>query len=286
MIKLSTEQREAIQAGQARRERLVKEAKRGAKRATNLDRKVYLDTLISGAPGVGKSEHVKRQLSNYNVPFIELTGNTSLFGLMGQLILLHHNKPKGQRMVIVLDDCDFMFEAKNVNMLKHMTNTKIEERTFEYSKKISAGNFTESVKDLLPLYYNEDEGKLTIPCDEFVFMITSNIILPDEISIKDMTGAKKQRAQHLLAIRSRMNPLDIELNKSEKWGWLYDAGINDNALYMLDNEEDKIYLLDWVWQNWNNMKETSVRTIQKMGFEIIDEPEDYKDNWELDYLKY
>jgi len=284
MIKFSTEQREAMTAGRAARRRLIKEARKAADRAKNSNRSMYLDSIIAGESGIGKTLNIKKELEEQGITYFEITGNSSLFGLMGNLMLLHNAKPKGERVVVFLDDCDFMFERKNINMLKHMTATQANERCFEYNKKITASSFNGDSGALVGNYYNEEQGKLTIPCDEFIFVIASNIILPDEQSIKTMSTAQQRVAEHLLAIRGRMNVFDFKLNKKEKWGWLYEVAINDGGLDMLENENDKLYLLDWLWNHWNRMKETSVRTIQKMGYEIIDDPEEYKDNWELDYL--
>ena len=285
MIKFSTEQKIAIEMGRRARRRLIQECKRMAKRVTNLERTEYLDALIAGDSGVGKSFNILKTLRDMGIPFIELTGNISLFGLMGNLMLLHAHKPKGERVVVFLDDVDFMFEPKNINMLKHMTATQMADRKFEYTVRVSPKSFTETQQAVLPQYLKENgEHGLEIPCDEFIFVFASNHILAQEPDVAKMSESRKRKAQHELAIRGRFNPYDFKLNKEEKWGWLYDVTFNDDALHMLDNDDDKAYLLDWMWNNWDLMKETSVRTVQKMGYEITEDLENYKDNWEFDYL--
>ena len=48
----------------------------------------------------------------------------------------------------------------------------------------------------------------------------------------------------------------------------------------------KIFLLQWMWTNWNNMTETSIRTAQKMADILVDEGETgIQDAWEIDFLK-
>ena len=44
-------------------------------------------------------------------------------------------------------------------------------------------------------------------------------------------------------------------------------------------------LLDWMYTNWFEMKESNIRTIEKMAYEMIDYPEEYRDIWEADFLK-
>lgn len=285
MVKFSTEQKIAIEMGRRARRRLISECKRMGNRVTNLELKEYLDSLIAGDSGVGKSYNILKTLRELGVPFVELTGNISLFGLMGNLMLLHSRTPKGERVVVFLDDVDFLFEPKNINMLKHMTATQQADRKFEYTMKVSPKSFTDAQQAVLGQYLKDGgEQGLEIPCDQFVFVFASNHILAQEPDVEKMSETKKRKAQHELAIRGRFRPYDFKLDKEEKWGWMCDVTFSDNALHMLNNEEDKMYLLDWMWNHWDQMKETSVRTIQKMGWEIVEDPENYKDNWEFDYL--
>ena len=285
-VTFSTEQKIAIELGRKERRRLIKECKRIANRLGNVEFLEYIDSLIAGDSGVGKTYNITRMLDELGIRYEKFSGNASIFGLMGRLMLLHAHKPAGEKMVVFLDDCDFLFQPENLNILKLMTSTQKTDRCFEYTKKISPKSFTEGVQQVLDQYLLDggDTPGLVIPCDEFIFVIASNKVLANDQTIKDMTRSQKAKAEHELAIRGRFRMYDFELNKESKWGWLYDVAINDNGLYMLEDEDQKLYLLDWVWQNWDRMKETSVRTIQKMGFEIVEDSEEYKDNWELDYL--
>ena len=71
-------------------------------------------------------------------------------GLMGSLLYLHSQKPKGQKMVIFLDDCDFLFEPKNINILKNLTATsESRDRMFQYTKAVNA----KSLLRLNKMYY-------------------------------------------------------------------------------------------------------------------------------------
>ena len=97
-------------------------------------------------------------------------------------------------------------------------------------------------------------------------------------------SAKANKMLDLVAIRGRFNTKDFELNKEENWGWLAEVGLNDGALHMLTKEASMI-LLDWVYTNWYDMKESNIRTIEKMAYEMVDYPEEYRDIWEADFLK-
>jgi hypothetical protein len=96
-------------------------------------------------------------------------------------------------------------------------------------------------------------------------------------------SAKANRLQDLSAIRGRFNVKDYHLDFQTNWGWIAEVALNDGALSHL-TEEQILILLDWMWNNWPNMTETNIRTIEKMAYEMVDYPEEYRDNWEADFL--
>ena len=283
MVKLTTNQKVAIELGSRQRKGLIRQTKRMAK-SVNSTTTRFQDQLICGPSGVGKTYNIIKTLRDENLQFFQMTGNASIFGFMGNLLYLHSQKPNGQKLVIFLDDCDFLFEPKNINILKNLTATDPRDRMFQYTKSINEKQFSDAQQHVLPNYLNEGTHGLTIPCDEFVFVIASNINLYDETQLPDLSAAEKKKAEHHLAIRGRMKPYDFTLNKEEKWGWLYDAAMNDGALDLVDTENKKLFLLNWMWSNWDKMKETSIRTIEKMAEDMMEDPTDFIEYWELDYL--
>ena len=282
-MNLTTNQKVAIELGTRERKGLLRQTMRIA-RVLKSKTRSYMDQFIAGPSGVGKTFNITRILTEMGIPFFKITGDASIFGFMGSLLYLHSQKPKGQKMVIFLDDCDFLLEPNNINKLKNLTSTVASERMFQYTKSVNAKNFTEAQQDVLPNYLNEGTHGLTIPCDDFIFVIASNMELYNETQIPDLTASQKKIAQHHLAIRGRMMPYDFTLSKDEKWGWLYDVAMNDGALDMVDTEENKHFLLNWMWNNWDSMKETSIRTIEKMAEDMMEDPNDFIEYWELDYL--
>lgn len=282
-MNLTTNQKVAIELGSRQRKGLIRQTKRMAKKV-NSPTAMYMDQLIAGPSGTGKTWNILKTLREEGLEFFKMTGNASIFGFMGNLLYLHSIKPNGKKLVIFLDDCDFLFEPKNINILKNLTATDPADRMFKYTKSINENQFSDAQRHVLPNYLNEGLHGLTIPCDEFVFVIASNIELYDETQYEDLSAAEKKKADHHLAIRGRMKPYDFKLNKEEKWGWIYDVAMNDGGLDMIDTEENKLFLLNWMWSNWDKMKETSIRTISKMAEDMMEDPNDFVEYWELDYL--
>lgn len=290
MILFSSAQKDAINKGELKRKSLLRESRKAAQRAAgNSNRDEYRDTILAGTTGIGKTFNIERSIEESGIPSITIRGNKSMFAFGGDLMLLHSRMPKGTRMALIIDDCDTFFESKeNRNILKGMTG-KTGSRQFQYNKKINEHMFTEEQMAVMEQYQTPGMHGFTIPTDDFIFIFTTNFPLPYEsdakIAMEKGVSAKATKMLDLAAIRGRHNTKDFFLDFQENWGWIAYVGLYDGALDMLDSETDRMILLDWMWNNWHNMTETNIRTIEKMAYEMIDDPENYRDNWEMDFLK-
>ena len=149
--------------------------------------------------------------------------------------------------------------------------------------------FTEQQLAVMDDYQTPGIHGFVVPTDNIVFIFTTNFILPyesDAAAYKEKNGgsAKANRLQDLAAIRGRFNVKDFTLNWKTNWGWIAEVALNDGGLHMLE-EDQRLILLDWMWHNWHGMTETNIRTIEKMAYEMVDYPDEYRDNWEADFLK-
>ena len=289
-IQFSSQQKECIRKGALKRQGLIREAKKAANRAAGKAiREEYLDTILAGTTGIGKTFNVEQSINELGVPSITLKGNKSMFAFGGDLMLLHSRMPKGSKMALIIDDCDSFFENKeNINILKGMTG-KTGTRQFQYNKKVNEHAFTEGQMQVMEQYQTEGMHGFTVPTDDFIFIFTTNFPLPFESDAKEAldkgVSAKANRLQDLSAIRGRFNVKDYMLDKDTNWGWIAEVALNDGGLDMLESDAEKMFLLDWMYNNWDNMTETNIRTIEKMAYEMVDYPNEYRDNWEADFLK-
>lgn len=290
-LQFSTAQKDAITKGAMKRNSLLREAKKAAQRAAGKSiREEYLDTILSGTTGIGKTFNIEKEVEALGIPYLTIKGNKSMFAFGADLMLLHHAIPKGQKMALIIDDCDSFFESKeNRNILKGLTG-KSGSRQFQYNKKVNPHMFTEQQNAIMELYQTPGMHGFTVPTDNFVFIFTTNLPLPYEseakLAVDSGSSAKAIKLLDLVAIRGRHNVKDFFLNFEENWGWIAHVGLNDGGLDMLETEEEKILLLDWMWNNWHQMTETNIRTIEKMAYEIIDDADNYRDNWEMDFIKF
>ena len=66
------------------------------------------------------------------------------------------------------------------------------------------------------------------------------------------------------------------------------SGTKLNLDYAIDewlDEYDQEEILEYLWNNWGNLKEKSVRTAEKLAEDYIDYAPNHKNHWKANYVK-
>jgi hypothetical protein len=245
-------------------------------------------TLVYSPTGLGKSHVFKKRLDYHGIPYAIISGKQTIFQIALNLLVYYHLKPKGEPMVILFDDCDVFFtKADLMNILKNMTEG---ENSLVYNVNINESQLSPVQLEA----YKKNKSKIgkgfVVPCDEFVFFFTTNFMLPfdqqvDKLRKKEGNSSKTEKMESLAAFRSRFRTKDYPMDKDTKWGYLAYVLMECDLVPEL-NEEERMIMIDWVMYNWDKMKETNLRTLEKMGEDMLDNPDNYKDVWEADYLMF
>ena len=129
----------------------------------------------------------------------------------------------------------------------------------------------------------------TVDCKSMSFILVSNIQLPtdDEVRVAREKGkGKASLMAHKNAIRSRCMVQDFSLSNAELWGWIADVVLRTDCLEQFEMDEDEKYvILDFLWDNWENLTERSIRLIEKMAIIKKEYPDTFQSVWEIDFLK-
>jgi hypothetical protein len=288
-------QRYAISEGAKKRDAMIRQIIKIAENATRNGRENYQDALISGTTGIGKTYNAEKALKERGIYPVVLTQEATMF-YFGTALMTHHyyfmkhRKSPDEKLVIVLDDCDSFFESKgNINILKGMTG-KQGSRVFQYNAVLQHHLLTEEQLNIVE-HYKPTNGThgFHVNCDDVVFIITTNFKLPYESEAKEYLQkngptARANRLSDLSAIRGRLICKDFIIPKTTNWGWIVDVCLNDGGLDILPDEDTRYELLEWIWYNWDDMTESNLRTVEKMALEVLEDPDNYKDNWEADFL--
>lgn len=283
---LTRKQIDAIREGQVQRERMELYIS-GITR--NIPGNTYKDLYIYSKPGLGKTHSVKKYISNDNVKNVSISGDTSMFAFGIQLAVIGYIYRYEKKVIIHIDDCDKLFSTEEtINIMKKVLD---KDRLFTYGKSLSSQmrSMNELQVEALEYFSNEERLGFQIPTDNMSFIFTSNTQLPIDEDVEKAKKSSRSKAaflNHLTGIRGRIHVCDFSLTKDEHWGWISDVILNTDCLNEFDATiEEKCEVLDYLWKNWFELKEKSIRLVEKM-FSIkriyIDS---YEKVWDFDYLK-
>lgn len=284
---LSSKQKAAIEAGRLKRNRLIRATKQAADVSSD-----PVHYYIYGPSGIGKTWWSEKSVKETGVRFRTVSGNVSMFAFGIDLAIVKFMFPE-EKVVVIIDDCDeILKDAVCINQMKEL----LAKNKFSYNKRFHLNSLGD--EDSVPYMavercMNPETGLgFEVDTSNFTFIITSNIRLPYDSTADELVERnggidtpKSIRARHLAAIRGRCEVKDLDMTMEEKWGNLAAVTLEDDACPTC-SEDQKIFILDYIWNNWDNMKETSIRTVGKMArvFELEGE-ENIKDCFDADFLK-
>lgn len=277
---------EALQQGIQVRERFLQIIQ---KVSTTEKGSKYAHTYLFSPPGIGKTHSVTKHLEESNVKYVKVAGNVSLFAFGIQLAVINFMNYENEKIVIFIDDTDSLLSTEgSLNQFKLMLD---DTKKFTYEKSLQSqwSNLTELQIEAVKSHQDEKTCGFVVPCDNFIFVFGSNIKLPTD----DMVAKAREKNQSKIgvlsgkhAIRSRCNVYDFDLGHAELWGFLSDVVLNTECLAPYElTEEQKISILNFLWDNWESLTERSIRLVEKMAIALKDYPETYSVVWSIDFLK-
>lgn len=283
-LKLTPDQLKSIDSGFQIRNRMKTIIQRAVD--TPFDSK-FPHTYMFSLPGYGKTHTVMDVLNQTGVDYYSVTGSTSMFAFGVSLAVINHLTPKDKNIIISVDDCDGILNNEtNCNIMKNVLSGH---REWNYEKNLNSliKTLSEVQQEAIEAHMVDTRMGFVVPTKRFKFIFTSNFPLPDHDTVKDLRekgGAKNMLYVHRNAIRDRVKYSDIHLSWSEQWGLVADILINQ-LNYDFATVKVKQEILDFTWKHWEKMNERSIRTIEKMLDCVNESPNDYKECWEIDYLR-
>jgi hypothetical protein len=280
-------QKEAIEKGSQKRKRLIGMLMRF------LDanqQEAYSHFIVSSFPGLGKTHLTILLFKEAGVTYYIISGNISMFGFAIALAVIQFLNPALLTIYILVDDCDSLFQDVNsINTLKNVLgkNGKIR---YEKSLASQLKYLTETQRQAIEHFGGDGRMGFVVPTHNLRFVFTSNLQLPNDESTY-LATIKRSSKSHLMvhqnAIRSRCRVLDINLTEEEKWGWITDCIQNTDCLTSKGITKEQISdIADYLWLNWDDLSERSIRTAEKMAETIIANPNPlvYPTIWDIDFL--
>ena len=279
-------QNEALEKGRQNRTRFLQVVEK-LPQIRNEDK--YPHKFVFGFPGIGKSYEITKHLNESGTRYLMVTGNVSMFAFGVQLAVINFSNPSQERLIVFCDDVDTLVGSEaSCNQLKSALHGP---RMFTYEKSLQSqwSNLSELQREAIK--YHQEEGKMgfQVPTASMSFLLVSNIQLPtdDEVRLaREKSKGKASLLAHKNAIRSRCMVQDFSLTNAELWGWIADVILNTECLNQFDmTDEEKLIILNFLWDNWESLTERSIRLIEKMAIIKNEYPDTYEMVWGIDFLK-
>ena len=279
-------QNEALEKGRQNRTRFLQVVEK-LPQIRNEDK--YPHKFVFGFPGIGKSYEITNHLNESGTRYLMVTGNVSMFAFGVSLAVINFSNPSQERLIVFCDDVDTLVSTEaSCNQLKSALHGP---RMFTYEKSLQSqwSNLSELQREAIK--YHQEDGKMgfQVPTSSMSFLLVSNIQLPtdDEVRLaREKSKGKASLLAHKNAIRSRCMVQDFSLTNAELWGWIADVILNTECLNQFNmTDEEKLIILNFLWDNWESLTERSIRLIEKMAIIKNEYPNSYEIVWGIDFLK-
>lgn len=244
--------------------------------------------VISSMPGLGKSFEMDKALKLMTNRPLVFNGTASMPSFIIDVTTAVF-LARGQHLTVVLDDCDVIFEDKNVNIAKKMFD---DARILRYGK-VTRGLYqfcTDLQIEAIENFVVPDSAGFTVPLSDVTFVTLTNRHLPtvNEVDAMDPATAKHSKAKDLYAIRRRTEYKEITMDNLELWGYVADVILNEKICEKFVpniTTSQKEQIATWMYTNWDSVTERNLSLAEKMTKDMVRYPRDYLDIWSTNYIQ-
>lgn len=251
-------------------------------------------SILSGPQGVGKTYGTIDECRQAGAKYIVISPGTSDVDLITRVACGVYSLAPGEELVVILDDADDIvfkdyatlnkwkiamadvdYELDIIPSLNHprSMNTIIQ----GLEKQVKANPRKQLPLDALKHFSTDDGLGITIPTDRVRFVILCNLNLEDSKSFS--SNSKMYSAVKPVLDRIRYKRIDAPWES--QWGW--NAYVLSQTQpfedYPLDDVQ-KVELMTWMYDHWHQLRSTSYRSTRRLVESMINEPDNYIDEWQ------
>jgi hypothetical protein len=244
--------------------------------------------ILSSPPGLAKSYETSQALAKLRAQgthaepvVIEGTATLPAFTIdMATAVYLSGGKP----LTVVLDDCDMLFEDKNLNITKKMFD---DTKALKYNKNFRAlkAFCTDLQFEAIESFSSDEKAGFSVPMDNVTFLILTNRYFPTINEVEEQEGGTRKEAKYtdLHAIRRRTEGETIAMDNATLWGYVANIVINAKICEKFKpiiTDQEKVQILEWLHARWDRVTERNLSLVEKMTKDMVRYPTGYKDIWQ------
>lgn len=247
--------------------------------------------IISSLPGLGKTHEMEAALVKMSNAPLVFRGDNGMFGYMIDIATaIFLNGGPQNPLTVVNDDCDVLFDDRNINTTKKMFDNT---RVLRYGKNYKSlkGLCSDVQWEAILSFADESRAGLDIDVSNITFITLTNYHLNtvDEVETQEEGSSKYQKYNSRYAIRRRTEYKEIAMPTMELWGYVADVVLNEKICEKIMpniTQAHKEQILMWCHTKWENgITERNLSIVEKMTKQIVRYPNDYLDIWEQEYVK-
>lgn len=245
------------------------------------------NVVISSKPGLGKSFETEMALTTLSYAPLVFKGSANIAAFTIDVATAIY-LANGKHLTIILDDCDMLFEDKNLNTAKKMFD---DTRALKYNKNFRSlrGLCTDLQFEALESFSSPDKAGFSVPLNNATFLILTNRHFPtiNEVEAAEAGSSKESKFTDLHAIRRRTEGETIEMDNNTLWGYVANVVLNEKICEKFKpqiSQQEKEQILIWLFPIWDKVTERNLSLIEKMTKDMVRYPTNYIDIWTNKYV--
>lgn len=243
--------------------------------------------ILSSPPGLAKSfetdlalKQLRAQNTHAEPVVIEGSAGMTAFTIeLATAVFLSGGKP----LTVVLDDCDMLFEDRNLNITKKMFD---DTKALKYNKNFRSlkGLCTDLQFEALESFSSIEKAGFSVPLNNVTFLILTNRYFPTINEVEQQEGGTRKEAKYtdLHAIRRRTEGETISMDIDTLWGYVANIVLNAKICEKYKPKitlQEKVQILEWLHARWDRVTERNLSLVEKMSKDMVRYPTSYKDIW-------
>jgi hypothetical protein len=280
--KLSTKEIDLIKYGAFEYDSLVEDLKEAMTNNQFEDHYIF-----SSPPGYSKTMTSNEIAEQLGIIPLKFDGTFGVFALAADLATALRQAPKDDSKILCfLDDCDSLFEKKNLNITKGMFDGKRKVLGYNMSMPPAYFQLDDEQREAIDSFKEVGRSGFRIPMDRFVFIVLTNKHLPTSQEMNDASPSKKEEFTDLHAIRRRNEYKELVFDKGVDWGYCAYVVMTKPVCEWTYPEitfEQKLEILRFTSRHWDEINLQNLSVFDKMTKKMVRYPNDYYDRWVSDY---